>query len=366
MSDRKIQDLTLNQKVRLIAFFLPQFHPIPENDTWWGEGFTEWVNVSKAKPLYPNHYQPHLPTELGYYDLRDQGVRQSQAVLAQEYGVYGFCYYHYWFTGRRLLERPFDEVLASGKPDFPFCLCWANENWTRTWDGGRKDILMEQQYSEQDDLQHIHWLIKAFKDHRYIRVDGKPLFLVYRVSQMPNPKKTTEIWREEAQKNGLEDLYLCTVESFPIEHGDPSERGFDAAVEFQPDWANLPLHRKIVRRLSEEIGFRYCDIYDYASFSKRMIRKTTPAYKRFPCVTPAWDNTARKRNQTTILDGSTPDFYQSWLEATVSKLSIETNDENLVFVNAWNEWGEGNHLEPCEKWGRGYLEATRKVLMSNS
>jgi lipopolysaccharide biosynthesis protein len=227
-----------NNDVKLITFYLPQYHPVQENNEWWGKGFTEWTNVTKAQPLFSGHYQPQLPADLGFYDLRLPEVRQAQADLAKEYGIHGFCYYHYWFNGRRILERPFNEVLASGKPDFPFCLCWANENWTRTWDGLEKKILLEQNYSEEDDRQHIRSLARAFQDERYIRVGNKPLFLVYKASRIPNPLKTTSIWREEAKKMGIEDLFLCKVESAHGEHGDPTKSGFDAAVEFQPDWTN--------------------------------------------------------------------------------------------------------------------------------
>ncbi|HEX5272668.1 MAG TPA: glycoside hydrolase family 99-like domain-containing protein, partial [Gemmataceae bacterium] len=224
---------------RLVAFYLPQYHPIPENDAWWGPGFTEWRNVVRARPLFPGHYQPHLPADLGFYDLRVPEARAAQADLARAHGIHGFCYYHYWFGGRRLLERPFAEVLATGRPDFPFCLCWANENWTRAWDGQTRHMLVGQTYSEEDDVNHLRWLATAFRDPRYIRVEGKPLFLVYRALRIPSPLSTTTRWREEARKLGVGELYLCRVESFPDERGDPAALGFDAAVEFQPDWVSL-------------------------------------------------------------------------------------------------------------------------------
>ena len=199
--------------LRLIAHYLPQFHPIPENDRWWGKGFTEWTNVTKAQPLFEGHYQPHLPGELGFYDLRLGETRIAQAELARAHGIHGFCYYHYWFNGKKVLERPLNEMLRSGKPDFPFCICWANENWTRTWDGQDSHILLKQEYSADDDRRHIRELFRIFDDRRYIRVNAKPLFLVYRTENMPDPSRTAAIWREEARKAGIGEIYLCKVES---------------------------------------------------------------------------------------------------------------------------------------------------------
>lgn len=361
------------QHHRLIAFYLPQFHPIPENDEWWGKGFTEWTNVTSAQPLFRGHYQPHLPADLGFYDLRLPEARQAQADLAREYGLHGFCYYHYWFDGKRLLNHPFDEVLASGQPDFPFCLCWANENWTRVWDGLDQHLLIEQKYSEEDDRRHIRWLIKAFRDKRYIRIEGKPVFLVYRASKLPNPLSTTSIWREEARRAGVGEIYLCRVESFPDEHQDPKQIGFDAAVEFQPDFTNLgsALYKgrfwRWARRLrlaNGTFGDNY--LFDYSSVVVRMLQKEAPPYKRFPCVTPSWDNSSRRKHNALIINGSTPALYEKWLSTVVEKFIPYSSDENLIFINAWNEWGEGNHLEPCQKWGRAYLEATRKALVNRS
>ncbi len=202
----------MNNAAKLIAFHLPQFYPTPYNDEWWGKGFTEWTNVTKARPLFEGHYQPHLPADLGFYDLRLCESRDAQAELASEYGIYGFCYYHYWFNGKQVLERPVDEILKLGTPDFPFCLCWANENWTARWDGGNKKILLEQVYTVEDDLDHIRWLCGAFSDPRYIRVEGKPLFLVYRSEVLPDAQATTQRWREEAMRLGVGELYLCLVE----------------------------------------------------------------------------------------------------------------------------------------------------------
>ncbi|PYI48991.1 MAG: hypothetical protein DMF11_02170 [Verrucomicrobia bacterium] len=369
---RRTKSDNRQMNVRPIALYLPQYHPIPENDSWWGEGFTEWTNVSKARPRFSRHFQPHVPADLGFYDLRLPEARQAQADLAREYGIYGFCYYSYWFNGKRLLSRPFDETLASGQPDFPFCLCWANENWTRIWDGLDKDILMEQSYSEEDDRQHIRWLANAFRDKRYIKVGDRPLFLVYRARSIPDPVKTTSIWRDEARKLGFRELYLCRVESFAEEHECPACLGFDASVEFQPDWSSFPTLTMPLRRgrmwqyltrwgLSSE-AYQQNDIYSYKRVAELMRRRDLPPYKRFPCVTPGWDNSSRRKRGAIILKGSTPKLYRRWLEATLARFEPYGPGENLMFINAWNEWGEGSHLEPDKRWGRAYLEATRSAL----
>lgn len=351
---------------RLIALYLPQFHSIPENNAWWGEGFTEWTNVRKATPRFQGHYQPHVPGQLGYYDLRDPSARIAQAELAHEYGIYGFCYYHYWFNGKRLLEAPFNEVLKSGKPDFPFCLCWANENWSRRWDGSDKEILMEQQYSDEDDLNFITDLIPAFLDERYIRVNGKPLLLVYRTGLLPDPKRTTEIWRNAMNRAGVGDLYLVRVENSmdgiePI----PESIGFDAAMEFAPNWGMTgPTMNEVVgadgalQAIPDDLHVR-----DYSECMRRMLSRPVTNYKLFRGVFPCWDNSARRKNEPTIFINSSPAKYAFWL-AAMSKHTVSRfqGDEQLVFINAWNEWGEGCHLEPDEKYGAAYLEATSQVV----
>lgn len=360
---------SLISKARLIAFYLPQYHPIPENNAWWGKGFTEWTNVVRARPLFKGHYQPHFPADLGFYDLRMPEVRQAQADLAREYGIHGFCYYHYWFNGQRVLERPFNEVLESKKPDFPFCLCWANENWTRAWDGRSGETILTQAYSEEDDLAHIQWLAGVFKDARYIRVQGKPLFLVYRASQIPNPNKTISIWREEAKRLGIGDLFLCRVESFPNEKNiDPETQGFDASVEFQPDWSMLgkSLRSSKLWRVAQILGvskaFLQHRIFDYGSIVDKMIQKSPADYLRFPCVTPSWDNTPRRNRSGVIFKDSSPEKFGKWLRDVIARILQNKSLDNIVFVNAWNEWAEGNHLEPCQRWGLAYLEEVRSAI----
>jgi len=372
----KTSTAAATEALRLLAFYLPQFHPIPENDRWWGQGFTEWTNVAKARPLFRSHHQPHLPADLGFYDLRVPEVRQAQADMARRYGISGFCYYHYWFHGRRLLNRPFDEVLTSGRPDFPFCLCWANENWTRSWDGKDREVLLAQHYSAEDDRAHIEYLLQAFQDMRYVRIDGRPLFLVYRTELLPDPARTAEIWRQGAHAAGIGDLYLARVETWGSDT-DPRAIGFDAAVEFAPDWKCLPtpvfrrgrwdplarvryrLHRL---GLIPKVHSNHL-LYSYESLLARMLDKPQAPYKRFRSVTPRWDNSARRETNAAIFYGSTPKLYERWLLAAIrNTLDTFEGDERIVFVNAWNEWAEGNHLEPDQLWGRSYLEATAEAV----
>ncbi|HWQ94355.1 MAG TPA: glycoside hydrolase family 99-like domain-containing protein [Gammaproteobacteria bacterium] len=361
-------------RVKAICFYLPQFHPIPENDEWWGKGFTEWRNVAKAKPQFPGHYQPHIPADLGFYDLRLPEAREAQAELAREYGIHGFCYYHYWFNGRRILERPFNEVLASGKPDLPFCLCWANENWTRRWTGGERDVLLRQNYSHEDDLAHIRSLLPALHDERYVRINGKPLFLVYRAELLPEPARTAEIWRDVARKAGVGDLYLARVESYNsvIRGVKAPDLGFDADVEFAPFSWNIGSvrHRGRIARLLASLGFLpkvflKNKIIPYDAMVRGMLDRPEADWVRFPCVTPGWDNTARRKEGATILQGSTPQAYESWSREVFTRtVRKHEGDERIIFINAWNEWAEGNHLEPDLYWGRAYLEATRKALQT--
>jgi Glycosyltransferase WbsX len=373
-------ELHSDKVVRAIAFHLPQFHPIPENDEWWGKGFTEWTNVAKAKPRFKGHYQPHLPADLGFYDLRLPKARAAQAELARSYGIHGFCYYHYWFHGRRLLELPVNEIWKSGEPDFPFCLCWANENWTRRWDGQERELLMEQRYSPADDVAHIRTLIPMFQDRRYIRVMDRPLFLIYRSSSIPEPERMLETWRREAEQAGLKGLFLVRVESYTDLFGDPRSMGFDAALEFQPRgqlaWQRI-YRRKWwhVRRIgTHEPGLRENAVMYYEELVRNSVAAPPPSYPRIPGVTPGWDNSARVKENALIFDRSTPEMYEWWLQEIVARQRARISGgavnsdsfESLISINAWNEWAEGNHLEPCQKWGRKYLEATQRALESSA
>ncbi|TDU34403.1 glycosyl transferase family WbsX [Gelidibacter sediminis] len=360
----------MKSKLRAIAFVLPQYHPIPENDTWWGKGFTEWTNVTKAKPLFEGHYQPHLPTDLGFYDLRLPEARVEQAAIAKEHGIYGFCYYHYWFNGKRLLDQPIDGMLNQKDLDMPFMLCWANENWTRRWDGKEEDVLMGQNYSSDDDKEHMRWLCEhVFSDNRYIKVDGKPVFVTYRYNLFPDIKKTLQLWRDIAvQEYGFKDLYLCFTESFG-EQVIPSQIGFDAAIEFSPHAViknkikvkpkQFVLGKLIKARKSLDVDFR-----DFKLGVEDCMNRTVPKYKLYRGVTPSWDNTARRNENGVVAKGSSPELYYKWLKHVVDNFKPYSSEENFVFINAMNEWAEGNHLEPCIQYGRAYLESTKKALES--
>jgi lipopolysaccharide biosynthesis protein len=350
---------------RLIAFYLPQFHPIPENDGWWGKGFTEWTNVAKARPLFAGHYQPHLPADMGFYDLRLPETRQAQADLAREYGIEGFCYWHYWFHGKRLLERPFNEVLSSGQPDFPFCLAWANEPWSRRWLGEERDVLQHQTYSPEDDRNHIRWLVEAFADPRYIQVRDRPLFMVYRPTDLPEPNRTTDLFRDECVRHGLAEPYLLGLNSHDPDV-DYRELGFDGTLDFQPELGILPDFlddglrlSKLLRNMRAGVASASLKIYDYTTARRLMAKERS--FPVQPCIFVGWDNTPRRGNNGIIMINSSPAAFESGLSALVEQVSNLPPEHRLVFINAWNEWAEGNYLEPDLKNGRRYLEAVRRV-----
>jgi lipopolysaccharide biosynthesis protein len=360
--------------VRAVCFYLPQFHPIQENNDWWCPGFTEWTNVTRAVPLFPGHYQPHRPADLGYYDLRLEETRIAQAALAAQYGISAFCYYHYWFNGRLLLDTPLKAVVRSGRPAFPFLVCWANENWTRRWDGLEHEVLIAQDYSAEDDLAHIRHLAETISDSRYVRLNGRALLLVYRASALPHPQRTADIWRSEALRLGLGELHLGRVEDGWTGFSDPAESGFDSAVEFQPRFGDLPrpMSESRVNQMMSRMGLRRrrypteALIHDYATVMNHMMAKPLPPYSRFPCVTPGWDNTARRGTRATVFTDSTPQLYGKWLSHACSVAAQRPSGERLVFINAWNEWAEGAHLEPDERFGHQYLQVTKEVLQESN
>jgi glycosyltransferase involved in cell wall biosynthesis len=347
-------------EARAIAFYLPQFHPIPENDEWWGKGFTEWTNVTKATPQYEGHYQPHLPGELGFYDLRILEVMQRQVELAKLYGIEGFCFYFYWFAGKRLLEQPLlqwlDNVEAA---NLPFCLCWANENWSRRWDGLDTEILIGQQHSAEDDLQFIAYVAKYMRDTRYIRVDGKPMLLVYRPSLLPDPKATAERWRNWCRQNGLGEIHLVLTQSFDM--GDPEEYGFDAAVEFPPNNMAPPDITERLTKLNPKFAGR---ILDYDFYVERSEAFPQRPYKIYRGAFPSWDNEARRASGGASFYGAHPEKFFRMMRNAVEEMIRASPDPDgrLLFINAWNEWAEGCHLEPDRRYGYAWLNAARRAL----
>jgi hypothetical protein len=345
---------------RLIAFYLPQFYPFPENDRWWGKGFTEWMNVTRARPLFHGHYQPHLPAYLGFYDLRLPEARSAQADLAKAFGLHGFCYYHYWFEGRRLLDRPFQEVLRSGEPDFPFCLCWANESWSRRWLGEEKDLLVQQTYSFEDDVNHARYLVNAFADPRYIKVSGKPLFLIYRPNDLPEARQTIDVIRNQCLRHGLPDPYLVGVDGHAFGR-DFRQEGFDCTLAFEPQLAVLPdalrdgpTLSKLARNSRRGVLSPTLKIFDDLE-ARTLMRQRQRDFPFIRSVFVAWDNSPRRGEHGVIIEHSTPDAFHSALSVAMQSQAATMGSELPVFINAWNEWAEGNHLEPDQRFGCEYL-----------
>ena len=351
-------------RTRLIAFYLPQYHPIPENDRWWGKGFTDWTNVVKAAPNYQGHPQPHLPADLGLYDLRVEQVLEEQAALARRYGVHGFCFYSYWFGGKRLLDLPLRRILESGRSPLPFCICWANENWTRTWDGHQDQILIAQEYQKGDAEKFVADMAPYLRHPDYIRIDGRPLLLVYRVDLLPDPLGTADVWRSYCQREGIGDPYLVYMGTFDQGVGKnmnpPAQVGFDAALEFPPH----PFASELIVPPGPLTNPHFQGtVHDYQSAALEFLTANVPGFTRFRGVMPGWDNTPRRQDEGTIYHGSSPGAYQAWLEAALDFTREQcVGEERIVFLNAWNEWAEGAALEPDQRHGHGYLEATRAAL----
>ena len=356
------------KNIRIIAFYLPQFHPIPENDQWWGKGFTEWTNVGKAKPLFKGHYQPKVPADLGYYDLRMPEVREEQAQMAKEAGIEGFCYWHYWFgNGRRLLERPFNEVLASGKPDFPFCLCWANHSWEDKLfnKDGSKRILIAQDYPGEDDfVNHFYSLLPAFKDHRYIRVDGKPLFMIYAPMDVPNVSVFIRLWNRLAKENGLNGMNFVAHTSNEKEIKSFMDTGFDGVNIvrlfhfFRKEFSFIELcYMKVMRIL-----FGKGRIVPYRRASKFFIGEEDAQDYCYPTIIPNWDHSPRSGRTGHILVNSTPQLFYEHVETALNIVKQKNEQHKILFLKSWNEWAEGNYMEPDLKHGKEYLEALKRAL----
>ena len=365
---------------RVIAFYLPQFHPIPENDVWWGKGFTEWTNVAKAKPLFPEHHQPKLPADLGFYDLRVPEVREAQAELARASGIEGFCYWHYWFAGERLLERPFEEVLASGKPDFPFCLGWANHTWSGLWSGGDANkIIKEQTYpGREDHRRHFEYLLSAFRDPRYVLVNGKPLLVIYGPLHLPDCRATLDYWRELAQQSGLPGLHIVATLDYDERHWDARAHGFDAITVWMLDrveteghpclwFAKLKkkLKNQKPRRIYHFVEKKYPGlnlVYDYQEIRNLFICHDKFDIPHHPIAIPNWDTTARHDRKAIILHNSTPDAFRNHLRDVLSLVKSQPAEQRIVFLKSWNEWAEGNYVEPDRRHGHAYLDVIRQEL----
>lgn len=344
----------------LIAFYLPQFHAIPENDAWWGGGFTEWNNVTRALPQFEGHAQPRLPGDLGFYDLRQPDALRKQMQLAQDYGIGAFCSYFYWFGGKRLLDAPLENWLSDPGLTLPICLCWANENWSRRWDGREDDILMAQQHSAEDDLAFIEHVARFLRDPRYLRVDGKPLLLVYRPGLLPDAAATAARWRQWCRAHGLGEIHLAYVQSF--DRVVPSVIGFDTAIEFPPNnLEHLPVTAD-QRLLNPDYRG---DVFDWRALAGAMTSQRDPGYPLIPCVTPGWDNEPRRSGRGRTFIHASPRGYRDWLRSAIAAARRRQPNalSPLVFVNAWNEWAEGAVLEPDTRLGHAWLDATRTALL---
>ncbi|QGW15582.1 MULTISPECIES: glycoside hydrolase family 99-like domain-containing protein [Leclercia] len=352
---------------RFIAFYLPQFHPFEENNNWWGKGFTEWTNVSKATPQFSGHYQPRLPGELGFYDLRLTSNMHRQVELAKKYGVSAFCFHYYWFDGKKLMDEPIDNYLNDSSIDFPFCLCWANENWTRRWDGAEHDVLIGQNHSDEDNIAVFYDLLRYFKDSRYVTVNGKPMIVLYRPAIIPNVEKLVATWRELAVENGLSGLHIVATNAFGFD--DFRSINFDAIVEFPP-------HGVVVNNIKDTLKLLNNNykgnVYDYSETVDFCLDRLNTSVSKsisnnyYPCVMTGWDNEARKPGNGNVFFNATPLEFNRWLKG-VDEWSKKnhTSDENFVFINAWNEWAEGTYLEPDRKFGYAYLNAISNVRESN-
>ena len=342
----------------LVAFYLPQFHTIPENDAWWGAGFTEWRNVARALPQFEGHAQPRLPADLGWYDLRNRQVMRDQARIAADYGVGAFCFYFYWFGGKTLLELPLEQWLADESITLSFCLCWANENWSRRWDGREHDILIGQRHDSDDDLAFIAYVARYLRDPRYLRVDGKPLLLVYRPGLLPDAAATAGRWRRWCRDNGIGEITIAYVQGF--ERPDPRQIGFDAAVEFPPNLSSPTNLTGRQRLLNPDYNGR---VLDWRELAADYASRPMPAHRLFPAVNCGWDNEPRRPGQGRTYLHASPRAYRDWLRQTVhARLANVPAHDRLVFINAWNEWAEGAVLEPDARLGHAWLQATRDAL----
>lgn len=347
--------------IEVIASYLPQYFPIAENDEWHSEGFTEWINVAKARKYFPGHYQPKIPGKLSFYDLRLNEVRVQQAELAKNHGITSFCYWHYWFgNGKRILERQFKEVLDSGSPDFPFCLGWANESWYGIDHGVKNRLLIEQTYpSDIDYINHFELCLSAFKDSRYTRIEDKPVFLIYKPMQLPDAKRFIDLWRNLARENGLPGIHFIGQSTMgDLEINQILDFGFDSVNTVRLRDLSLPLVNKIYRGLLRLIQMPY--IFNYKNVFKFFISKMELEERVIPTIIPNWDHTPRTGNRGLVLHNCDPKYFREHVKEALGCLRDKKN--KVVFIKSWNEWGEGNYMEPDTKFGYGYLKAFKEEL----
>jgi len=356
------QDIKEN-KARIIAAYLPQFHPIPENDIWWGKGFTEWTNVGKAKQLFKGHYQPRVPADLGYYDLRIPEIRKAQADMALESGIEGFCYWHYWFgNGKRILDMPFNEVLKSGEPDYPFCLAWANTSW-QGYDFGaeKREVLIRQEYPGLKDYEdHFYEILPALSDHRYIKVDNKPLVIIFAPHELPNPKEFINLWQNLAIKNRLDGIYFVAQTNHPDRAAQYMAEGYDAVNIIRilhPVEHGRSILTKFKRRILNEMM-----IYEYSKAIKYFTGPEDSLDHIIPTIIPNWDNSPRSGHHGFILHGSTPEIFRKHVDMVLESVENKPSQKKIVYLKSWNEWAEGNYMEPDLKYGRAYLQCLKECL----
>lgn len=359
---------------RVIAFYLPQFHPIPENDLWGGSGFTEWTHTTSAKRLFRNHYQPRRPANLGFYDLRVSETRDAQARMAQENGIEGFCYWHYWFAGKRLMDRPLQEVMNSGSPKLSFCLGWANHSWVSIWKETLGQTIIKQSYPGREDVvNHFFSLLDIFRDKRYICIEDKPLFVIYRPHEIPNLTQFIDLWNSLAKKEGLPGIYFIGH----AEHFDQDiyNTGLDAVLKHNPGhtlYSKLGLrsHSPVVYKIFSRLGlsdFYHSSIlkphvFSYEEYIRHALTPLRISTLEYPCVVPSWDNTPRYGVHGSVLHGSSPMLFQKHLRDAIRMIENRDFEKRIIFLKSWNEWAEGNYIEPDQEFGLSYLEACKKEI----
>lgn len=354
----------------IIAFYLPQYHPTKHNNEWWGEGFTEWTNVAKAKPLYPGHYQPKIPADLGFYDLRIPEIRKQQADLAKEAGITGFCYYHYWFgNGEQELELPFNEVVASGEPNFPFCLCWANETWSRKFwnkDGnveGKRDLAVQKYLGEDDDTQHFYSLLSAFKDKRYIRIDGKCLFMIYRPLAFEGVSKFMKLWNDLAKENGIDGFHFVAYTlNVDDEYDKLKKLGFNSICSCRLGCRKKRNYGWLVRRLISTFT-KIPIIISYKKVFPKLIQSFEREHEDvFPTMVPNWDHTPRSGSNGYLYSNCDPELFKVHAKDALEAIKDKPANRKVCFLKSWNEWGEGNYMEPDLKYGKRYINALKEAI----